>query len=202
MSTIDSITIETTRPVCIELAKRVRPPASSKTNAIRVSTTIQKNACSQTRRGSGAIGSRFSSTAPRIGSDLPRAYKTTMITTNGRKLRTPVCIHARLPSNHVTFLTSSRVCTAPSAKPPATAIGMERRPPIRAAASAGTIRAVSPTGVIVPAIGPTMITESVASTEAITQLMAASVCGEKPSRTAPFSLPAAARVARPKRRYR
>ena len=64
------------------------------------------------------------------------------------------------------------------------------------------MRAVNPTGVIVPAIGPTTITESVASTEAITQLMAARVCGEYPRRMAPFSLPAAARVARPKRRYR
>ncbi len=101
-----------------------------------------------------------------------------MITINGRKLRTPVCIHSRLPVNHLPFSTSSRVWTAPSARPPATAMGMERKPPISAAASAGTISAVSPTGVIVPAIGPTMITESVASTEAITQLMAASVCGE------------------------
>ena len=104
MRTIDSITIEITRPVWIELAKRVRPPASSKTNAIRVSTTTQKNACSSTRLGSGATGRRFSSTAPRIGSDLPRAYSTTMMTTNGKKLRTPVCIHSRLPVNHVHLL--------------------------------------------------------------------------------------------------
>ena len=76
-----------------------------------------------------------------------------MMTTSGRKLRTPVCIHSRLPSNQSALRTSSSVWTAPSASPPATAMGIDRSPPISAAASAGTISAVSPTGVIVPAIG-------------------------------------------------
>ncbi len=178
MSTIDSMTIDTTRPVWIELANRVRPPASSKTKAISVSTTTQKNACSQIRFGSAAIGSRFSSTAPRIGSDLPRTYRTTMITISGRKFRTPVCIHSRLPENQSALFTSSSVWTAPSARPPATAIGIDRSPPMSAAASAGTISAVSPTGVMVPWMGPTTMTASVPSTEAITQLMAAIRCGE------------------------
>ena len=59
--------------------------------------------------------------------------------------------------------------------------------------------AVNPTGVIVPWMGPTMMTASVAVIDASTQLTAASRCGEYPSRTAPFSLPAAALVARPNR---
>ena len=111
----------------------------------------------------------------------------------------PVCSHSRLPVNQSVLRTSRSVCTDPSARPPATPIGIDLSPPISAAASAGTISAVSPTGVIVPPIGPTMITARVPITEAITQLKAARRWGEYPSNTAPFSLPAAARVATPKR---
>ena len=112
----------------------------------------------------------------------------------------PVCNHSRLPVNQSVLRTSSSVWTEPSAMPPATAIGID----LQAADERGgqgrhDQSAVSPTGVIVPPMGPTTITASVPSTDAMTQLMAASFCGEYPRSTAPFSLPAAARVARPKR---
>ncbi len=62
--------------------------------------------------------------------------------------------------------------------PPAMVIGTDLSPPIRAAARAGTIRAVRPTGVIGPWIGPTRMAASVTNIEAATQLVAASRCGE------------------------
>ncbi len=158
------------------------------------------SACSNMRLGIGASGNRFSLTVPRMGRDRPFTNKTTTITISGIASLTPFCSHSRLDAlNQSALLSSSMFRTAPRARPPAMASGIDRRLPIRAAASAGTISAVRPIGVIVPWIGPTMITARVALTEAMTQLTAASVCGEYPSRIAPFSLPAAARVARPKR---
>ena len=101
-----------------------------------------------------------------------------MITMSGMRLRTPFCSQSRLPLNQTSLLRSSSVCTAPTTSPPTTAIGTDLRPPMSAPASAGTTSAVRPTGVIVPWIGPTTITASVAVTDASTQLIAASRCGE------------------------
>ena len=102
-----------------------------------------------------------------------------MITINGNASATPFSIQVSGPrSNHSVLFNSSAVRTAPSARPPAIAIGIERKLPISAAASAGTMSADRPIGVIVPWIGPTTITASVALTEAITQLTAARVWGE------------------------
>ena len=58
---------------------------------------------------------------------------------------------------------------------------------------------VSCTGDSEPPNGPMMMAAKPATTEAMTQLAAARNSGEYPRRTAPFSLPAAARVAMPKR---
>ena len=55
---------------------------------------------------------------------------------------------------------------------------IERSPPISAAPSGGTTRALRPSGVSEPPDDPTMIAEPVATIEAITQLIAASSCGE------------------------
>ena len=86
----------------------------------------------------------------------------------------------------------------PMARPAAVVSPNERNPPSRAAARAGTINRLVVPGSS-PAMGAMKITAAPASIEAIIQLMAASRTGECPSSTAPFSLSAAARVARPKR---
>ena len=70
--------------------------------------------------------------------------------------------------------------------------------PSSAAASAGTTSRVVVVGSR-PEIGSIRITARPASTDAIAQFTAPSRSGEMPSSSAPFSLPAAARVARPNR---
>ena len=89
-------------------------------------------------------------------------------------------------------------CTMPIATPAAVVMANDSSPPSSAAASAG----ITSSGVVValmPAIGSIRITAMPAMTEATAQLTAPSRSGEMPSSSAPFSLPAAARVARPNR---
>ena len=74
----------------------------------------------------------------------------------------------------------------------------DRNPPSSAAASAGVMSRLVVPGSS-PEIGAMRMTAAPASIAAIIQLMAASRSGEWPSSTAPFSLSAAARVARPNR---
>ena len=86
----------------------------------------------------------------------------------------------------------------PMARPAAVVMANDSRPPSSAAASAGTTSSVVVVGWS-PAIGSMRMTATPASTEATAQLTAPSRSGEMPSSSAPFSLPAAARVARPNR---
>ena len=74
----------------------------------------------------------------------------------------------------------------------------DERPPRSAAASAGTTSRLVVVGSS-PAIGSMRMTAKPASIEATIQFTAPTRSGEMPSSTAPFSLPAAARVARPNR---
>ena len=66
----------------------------------------------------------------------------------------------------------------PSARPPIVVIRTDLRPPIRPRRATKTSSAVSPTGVIGPWIGPDDDGGEPAMTEAMTQLVAASRCGE------------------------
>ena len=84
----------------------------------------------------------------------------------------------RVHSNQSSLRSRSSELAIPSAMPPAMVIGTDLRLPISAAASAGTISAVSPTGVMGPWMGPTRMAASVATSEATTQFVAASRCGE------------------------
>ena len=86
----------------------------------------------------------------------------------------------------------------PMPRPAAAVRPNERKPPSRAAASAGTISRLVVAGLML-AIGAMRITAAPASIVASIQLTAARRLGDRPMRTAPFSLSAAARVARPKR---
>ena len=90
-------------------------------------------------------------------------------------------------------------CSNPIAIPPATASGIDDRLPINAAPRAGTIKSVSLPTCRDPITEPARIPASPAIIAASIQLYNASRLGLYPSNTAPFSLPAAARVAKPMR---
>ena len=143
-----------------------------------MTTTVQKTACCNIRVGFGDSGSLRSSTVPRIGSECPRRNNTATMTSSGTDWVMPSWSQRSGPSNQSCFLMSSSVRTEPRASPPTNAIGIERRPPISAAARAGTMRAVRPIGVMGPWRGPTTMAMAVASTEASTQLTAARNWGE------------------------
>ena len=86
----------------------------------------------------------------------------------------------------------------PMARPPAVVRAKDSRPPSSAAASAGTMSS----GVVVgcrPEMGSMRMTATPARIVASAQLAAPRRSGEMPTSSAPFSLPAAARVERPKR---
>ena len=84
------------------------------------------------------------------------------------------------------------------ARPAAVVIANDSSPPSSAAASAGMTSSVVVVG-LSPAMGSIRMTAIPASTEATAQHTEASRSGAMPSSSAPFSLPAAARVARPNR---
>ena len=99
-----------------------------------------------------------------------------MITISGRAATMPFSM--RVQANQSSLRSRNSELAMPRATPPTIVIGTDLRPPIRAAANAGTISAVNPTGVIGPWIGPTRIAANVTSIDAPTQLAAANRCGE------------------------
>ena len=117
---------------------------------------------------------------------------------SGIASRAPDCNHDG-NQDSPTIQVLVNVCNMPIINAPAMASGIEDMPPIRAAPSAGTMSAVNLPTVNEPVTVPARTPAAPARREARSQLKRASLSGEYPSKTAPFSLPAAARVARPTR---
>ena len=186
-----------TNDVVSARANTVRDPASWNMKAAATMTRPHTMMCGMMRTGRGDSGSRFSSTEPRSGRFLPRRNSTATMTMNGSTSRTPV--RKKLGNQSFDDQYCRRPWTAPSRRPAMVATVIERNPPRRAAPRAPTTRALRPIGVSEPCNGPAMIAATTPMTAAMIQLMAARRWGLKPSSTAPFSLPAAARVASPKR---
>ncbi len=145
-------------------------------------------------RGVGESGKRPSRSAPRDGMRSPLiAMITTMMISGSAACQSRSGIQLSSPRRLRISL-----CSMPMPSPASVVSVNERNPPSRAAARAGMISRLVVPGSR-PEIGAMRITAAPASIAAIIQLMAASRSGEWPSSTAPFSLSAAARVARPKR---
>ena len=149
----------------------------------------------RTERGAAATtGSRRSTSCPRGGINAPRVIAAITIRSSGNALPTPVA-----GSHDASVCTSSRTdCTMPSPKAAAVVMAKEEKPPINAAASAGTISKVNVTGSAVT-IGPASTPAPPASAPASAQLTAATRSGFHPVNASATSSSAAARLARPNR---
>ena len=119
-----------------------------------------------------------------------------MMTMNGSTSRLAPCSQSGnqlRADSHVVV----NVCNMPITSPPASARGMEDKRPMSAAPNGATISVENLTGFNAPVMEPTRMPASPAVRAETIQLVSASRSGEYPRRIAPFSLPAAARVARP-----
>ena len=153
-----------------------------------------------TLAGRGEKGRRPAAIVPLVGSRSPRRKSTSTMRRNGSASLTPG-IGPDPACGNQSFVPRNPnhdwVMAIPKAAPVVSQ--NELKLPSNAAASAATMRSDTVKGSMKLLIDAARMPNAPVSTVDRTQLVPASTSGENPSRTAPFSFSAAARVARPKR---
>ena len=155
------------------------------------------------RPGVGANGSRPDTIEPRVGSASPRRNNTRTITMNGSSSPIPGVAMVPECGNH-DFVPAKRMTglAIEMRKAASAVIPNDDRLPTSTALSAGMTSSVMVTGSTLESADAATMPNRAASIVDSTQLVPASMSGENPSTTAPFSFSDAARVARPNRAKR